>query len=224
LANPVATVQKIEYVQKEKRALENGELSALWSALKVEKGPAADALALILLTGCRAAETMAAKWEHIDLNVEQPIWTISSDVAKNHNEHIVFLSQQAVSRLEAIGGDHDGYIFAGAKAFGAPSVPLGHTTVRRKLKELLKRTEQSTTTSPHYFRHTVATFVGEHYGNAVRRRVLNHSTTDPMEKRYDHTTHDDKARDAWQAWGRKLDALADPTNNVVPLGGRRHGG
>jgi integrase len=217
LANPVATVQRTEIEPQKKRALTDSEASALWAALQEEKGPAVDAIALIMLTGCRIAETIGSKWEHVNLSAEKPTWTIPAEVTKNHNEHTVFLSPKAVSLLEAITGDHDGYIFASGKSFSGPSIPIGYTTVRRKLKSLLTRTERNTTISPHYFRHTLATFVGKQYGNAVRRRVLNHSTSDPMEKRYDRTTHDDEARDAWAAWGRKLDALAGPKCNVVAL-------
>jgi integrase len=155
LANPVATVQRTEIEPQKKRALTDSEASALWAALQEEKGPAVDAIALIMLTGCRIAETIGSKWEHVNLSAEKPTWTIPAEVTKNHNEHTVFLSPKAVSLLEAITGDHDGYIFASGKSFSGPSIPIGYTTVRRKLKSLLTRTERNTTISPHYFRHTL---------------------------------------------------------------------
>ena len=56
-----------------------------------------DALALVLFTGCRSGEVVAALWRDIDL--ERAVWMIRE--TKNGEPHDVMLSRQAIDLLKA---------------------------------------------------------------------------------------------------------------------------
>ena len=56
-----------------------------------------DALTLVLLTGCRSGEVVAARWRDIDL--QRAVWTIRE--TKNGEPHDVMLPRQAIDLLTA---------------------------------------------------------------------------------------------------------------------------
>jgi integrase len=68
------------------------ELRALWLAT-VGDDPAARAVRLMLLSGCRRNEVGHMRWSEID--PERRLWVIPSERSKNHRQHAVPLSTQA---------------------------------------------------------------------------------------------------------------------------------
>src|SRR5262249_44738079 len=74
-----------------------------------------DALSLVLLTGCRSGEVVAALWRDIDL--ERGVWTIRE--TKNGEPHDVMLPRQAAELLRSRLGLDQVYVFPSPRGRGA---------------------------------------------------------------------------------------------------------
>lgn len=83
--------------------------------LKIEDASASDpltkaALWLLILTWSRTAEVVGARWEEFDL--ERGLWEIPAERMKSREKHSVFLSNQALKRLQGLQQISDGeYLF-----------------------------------------------------------------------------------------------------------------
>ncbi len=75
------------------------DLRALWVA-GGELGVIGAALRMLILTGCRLQEVSRMTWSELDLG--RRLWTIPGSRTKNHRDHVVPLSTQAVEVLEAL--------------------------------------------------------------------------------------------------------------------------
>ena len=78
---------------RSKRVFSDAELATFvrWLPRSPHSRTVRDAMALVLLTGCRSGEVVAALWRDIDL--ERAVWTIRE--TKNGEPHDVMLSRQA---------------------------------------------------------------------------------------------------------------------------------
>ena len=111
-ANPAQGVQKFAE-EKRERFLSQNEVTRLNDALNdyvAERRDhvardAADAIRLLLLTGCRSGELLAATWDQFD--IEAGVWRKPSSHTKSKKVHRVRLSAPAVTILEAIKGRRD---------------------------------------------------------------------------------------------------------------------
>lgn len=116
--NPCKGVERNQE-QKRHRYLSGAELARLTQALaEHDDQQAADIVRLLLLTGCRRGEAMAARWDQIDL--EAGIWTKPGSTTKQKTEHRVPLSAPARQLLARLQADADGadYVFAGRHGRG----------------------------------------------------------------------------------------------------------
>jgi integrase len=98
--NPVKGIER-NAEQKRKRYPTAEEDKRLTAAL-VEHADrqAADIIALIRLTGSRAGEAMAARWDDIDLPAGK--WTKPGSTTKQKTDHVVPLSAPAVALLTGL--------------------------------------------------------------------------------------------------------------------------
>lgn len=95
--NPCKGVERNQE-NKRHRYLSGAELSRLSAALaKLPDQSAANAVRLLLLTGARRGELLAAKWADIDL--ETGVWTKPASTTKQATLHRVPLSAAAVQLL-----------------------------------------------------------------------------------------------------------------------------
>ncbi|MBY3027581.1 site-specific integrase [Rhizobium leguminosarum] len=111
--NPTEGVEKNEEVKRE-RFLDADELDRLLVALAtLEDQEAANIFRLILLTGARKSEVLAAKWSAFDLKTGT--WTKLSHHTKQRKIHNIPLSapaRQLLSEIrEAAGNDRGEYVF-----------------------------------------------------------------------------------------------------------------
>jgi len=98
--NPTLHVER-NREQPRSRYLTEDELARLKGALaNYEHRQSADAIRLLLLTGARKSEALAATWEQFDL--EQGIWTKPSSHTKQKREHRIPLSAGAVALLNEL--------------------------------------------------------------------------------------------------------------------------
>jgi integrase len=96
---------------KRKRYLSAAELERLSKALtEHDDRDAADVFRLLLLTGARRGEVLAARWRDIDL--ETGTWSKPGSTTKQKTDHIVPLSAPARQMLAARGQDSE-FVFPG---------------------------------------------------------------------------------------------------------------
>jgi integrase len=192
--------------EKRTRYLSGAELDRLTVALdKLPDQSAADAVRLLLLTGARRGELLAAKWANIDLDAG--VWNKPGATTKTKTLHSVPLSQPACRLLAemreradsdylfpARGGGHRGHINAAwiglRKAAKLPGVRL------------------------HDLRHTYATILASSgLSLPVIGKLLGHSTP-IMTLRYSHLT-DDPLRQATERVGVVI--AGKGSAEIVPL-------
>jgi integrase len=171
--NPARGFKKMCKEQKRERYLSPAESARFRAALDGEADrQAANALKLIWLTGSRAGETLAARWNDFDLLEAR--WTKPRHSTKGGEDHAVPLSQAAVALLRALFQHRDpssDYLFPATDRKGRP-------THRRRIDDARLRILKSagiTDLRAHDLRHDFATIV--HDGGAplaVVGRLLGH--------------------------------------------------
>jgi integrase len=112
LRNPVRHVKRLEE-EKCERWLRREELKRLLRVLRRHSDQAsANAVRLIVLTGCRKMEALAAEWTEFDL--AESIWTKPSHHVKNRTRHHVALNADACLLLRRMKRRAKGpYLFPG---------------------------------------------------------------------------------------------------------------
>jgi integrase len=201
---------------RRKRVFSDAELATLvrWLPRSPYSQTVRDALVLVLLTGCRSGEVVAAMWRDIDL--ERAVWTIRE--TKNGEPHDVMLSRQAIDLLKARRALHEVFVF--------PSPMDGHHIAQKALGlaqyEARKEKEGKPRADPielpwtvHDLRRTVATGLAKlGCPRVVQDRILNH-VDGSVSAIYDRHRYDAEARAWLQKWADYLEVLT--VSNVVPL-------
>ena len=121
--NPCKGVAR-NHEQGRERFFSQAELVAISDALAKYKGPAADCIHLIMLTGCRPHEAAQAQWEEFDR--EPGFWIKPSSHTKQRRVHKLPMSPAAVELIERLRKMRKGkWVFPGDKP-GAPLHILWH--------------------------------------------------------------------------------------------------
>ena len=201
---------------RRKRVLTDAELAKFlkWLPHSPYSRTVREALSLVLLTGCRSGEVVAAIWRDIDL--DRGVWTIRE--TKNGEPHDVMLPKQAVELLECRQGMDQVYVF--------PSPRGGRHVAQRVLgfAQYYARRRDGDKPAPdpievpwtvHDLRRTVATGLAKlGCPRVVQDRILNHVDSS-VSAIYDVHRYNAEARDWLQKWADHLEALT--AHNVVPL-------
>ena len=180
------------------------------------------ALKLGLVTAQRKGEIARAAQAEFDL--EEGIWTIPANHAKNGKAHRVPLSPLALELIKdakAIAGNSD-WLFPSPINDGS----ITPHSVNRALMKAMRATAKSPTpaielenVTPHDLRRTAAsgmTALG--INRLVVSKILNH-VDNSVTAIYDRHGYDAEKRQALEAWGRRLQEIIEgrPADNVVPL-------
>ena len=96
---------------------------------------AADIVRMLLLTGCRRGEALAAKWADIDLGAGT--WSKPASTTKQAADHVVPLSAPARQLLSDIAGSGS----AGAYVFPSHGAAGHRTTIKRNWRQITKAAE-----------------------------------------------------------------------------------
>ncbi len=180
---------------RRKRVFSDAELATFvrWLPRSPYSQTVRDALVLVLLTGCRSGEVVAAMWRDIDL--ERAVWTIRE--TKNGELHDVMLSRQAIDLLKARRALNEVFVF--------PSPMDGHHVAQKALGlaqyEARKEKEGKPRADPieipwtvHDLRRTVATGLAKlGCPRVVQDRILNH-VDGSVSAIYDRHRYDGEAR------------------------------
>ncbi|MFA5899369.1 MAG: site-specific integrase [Hyphomicrobium sp.] len=242
--NPAARLRKVGEIKPRERVLSEEDIPKLWAALAVmdsmsgdhmakgEKGrmlsPATrSALRLMLLTGQRRTEVVEAEKTELELDADEPVWTIPGDRTKNgllHRVPLCPMAKEEFRRAVAASPSASRYVFPSpverAKPVPARSrqptkssdTPILASAATRAMARLVAELK-ITPVSPHDLRRTVGTQMAMlGLPTHVRSLVLNHSAmsrsiTDAVYNRY---AYDREKREALAAWEARMAALIGP--------------
>lgn len=201
---------------RRKRAFTDAELATFmrWLPHSPYSRTVRDALTLVLFTGCRSGEVVAALWRDIDL--ERAVWTIRE--TKNGEPHAVMLPSQAVELLKARSALHDIFVFLspmGEQHVGQKALGLAQYVARKKTKDEQRADPIEVAWTVHDLRRTAATGLAKlGCPRVVQDRILNHVDSS-VSAIYDRHRYDAEAREWLQKWADYLESLT--VRNVVPL-------
>jgi integrase len=244
--NPANRLRKIGQERRRERVLSDDELRRLWAALDEplavnhEDGglseadlPAAlamrRAIMLLLILGQRRGETIGMTKDELELEGDDPTWTIPPQRTKNGLSHRVPLTATATEILKvAIAASPSPFLFPSSKTGG----PIIADAVTKALKRICARVRPKIEgLGAHDLRRTVGTNM-RRLGVSVEDRghVLNHvsgAKSKLASWNYDAGEHDVEKRAALERWEHELrrvvglDASAvNPTLASRPLVGR----
>jgi integrase len=199
--NPCQGVQRNQET-KRKRYLVKDELARLNEVLATDPdGQGANILRLMLLTGCRKGEAMAARWADFDL--DSGIWTKPGSTTKQKTEHRAPISAPAIALLRSLDA-------AGEFVFPAHTKE-GHRVAMNKTWERIRDAASFPDVNMHDLRHTYASvLVSAGLSLPVVGALLGHSQPTTT-ARYAHL-QDDPLRAATEQAGAILGG-----DNVVRL-------
>jgi integrase len=205
--NPCKGVERNQE-HKRQRYLTGPELARVTAALaNMRDRGAADAIKLMLLTGARRGETLAARWRDIDL--EAGVWTKPASTTKQAALHRVPLSEAAVRLLT---GMREQAGVAGEWVFPAPKKAGPRTAIQEAWQDLRKEADIPDVRL-HDLRHSFASILASSgLSLPVIGSLLGHSTA-ATTFRYSHLLDDVQRRAAEVASA----VIAGNPAEVVPL-------
>ena len=200
--NPVKGVPRFQEDPRE-RWLSEPELARLWQALDQHSNTrAANAVKLLLLTGSRKTEVLAAKWDQFDL--ERGVWTKPTHHTKQKRTEHVPLSEAAIALLSNMQSEADSespFLFPG----GAPGKPLSDI---KKFWQKVRHDTGIEDVRLHDLRHTYASnLVSQGVSLHIVGRLLGH-TQPQTTARYAHL-NDGALRDATERFSASLGSVGE---------------
>jgi integrase len=229
--------------ESRERSLSNDEVKTFWSAMEWPKTAISAqvrlGLKLILITAQRPGEVATARFDQFD--VDERLWTIPADIAKNEREHYVPLTDLAVELIEQLRTLAKGrpHLLPSQQSKLKPNEPISERALSRALKnnhvgEANPKLFGCEPFTPHDLRRTAATHITS---LGIPRlhvsKVLNHLTVPKVSNHadaasdttaiYDRHHYWDEKKRALEVWETELRAIiAGKKPKVVAIGkGRR---
>jgi integrase len=194
--NPVVGTNKRDENDPRERSLSNAETAAVW--LGAADSDYGRILKLLLLTGCRRSEIGDLKW--FELDTEARTITLPRERTKNHQQHIVPLSDAAMSILASIKHRDRDYVFGRTRAGGFS----GWSKSKDDFDKVVKLKEPWTV---HDLRRTVRTGLGElGIQPHIAEAVLNHIPP-KLIRTYDRNKYESEKRAALDQWATHLKSV-----------------
>jgi integrase len=194
--NPVVGTNKRDENDPRERSLSNAETAAVW--LGAADSDYGRILKLLLLTGCRRSEIGDLKWSELD--TEARTITLPRERTKNHQQHIVPLSDAAMSILASIKHRDRDYVFGRTRAGGFS----GWSKSKDDFDKVVKLKEPWTV---HDLRRTVRTGLGElGIQPHIAEAVLNHIPP-KLIRTYDRNKYESEKRAALDQWATHLKSV-----------------
>lgn len=137
----------------------------------------------LLLTGARRSEAAQAKWEHINLNLARPTWTVPTSKVGGYTAYLNRLAVELLMNLRRIQGNP--FLFPGGypncEDYGGPI-----TSPSKAFKRVLRKAGITGEYCIHQLRHQHASIIANNGGSVADIMLaLNHSSP-AMAARYTH--------------------------------------
>jgi integrase len=196
--DPCAGIAKPGAETKRDRVLSDDELARVWRAAANAAYPFGHAIQLLILTGQRREEVGAMQWSEIDFTTR--VWTLPAARAKNNVEHVVPLSEAALSLLRNLPRfGRAGFVFTttGATAISGWS----------RAKQQLDNASAVADWTIHDLRRTVATgLAGLGVAMPVVEKILNHvsGSFGGVAGVYQRFAFADEKREALDKWAARV--------------------
>lgn len=188
--NPVRAVEKGREHSRE-GFLGTEQLRTVWASCEAEEADplGAAAIQLVLLTGCRKGEALAARWADFDL--EAGIWSKSPGYTKSRKRHTVYLDGAALDLLMGLCERAQGaYLFPSPCDSSRP-----RHDIRRIWDRIRRRSGLEVGWRIHDLRHSFASMLAAQGVPATAiQQLLGHSSL-AVTQRYMHA-HEDALRRA----------------------------
>ena len=212
------------------RVLGDDEIRWLWKAASDAGYPFGPIFKLLLLTGQRRSEVSRTTWREFDL--DERMWSLPRERAKNDRQHDVFLSDQSLAVLEAVPKIEgpSGFMFTTngrtpVTGFSRAKERFDEAMLSVARQEVVERGHDPAGIEipdwrVHDLRRTTASGMAR-LGIIlpVIEKVLNHISGSfaGIVGVYQRHSFADEKRVALEAWGRKIDSIVNdqPANNVV---------
>jgi integrase len=206
-----------------KRDLTDRELVAVWRAADSIGYPYGKMVQLLLLTGQRRDEVRCLPRNELDLPNRS--WTLPGARAKNDRDHLVPLSDQAMTIVEGlprISKAKDALLFTIDGNVPVSNLARRKRNLDKAMRAELRKLDPEAEFRPfrlHDFRHTLKSWMkANRVPKDVRSAVQNHAVSD-IDSWYGEYTFEKEKREALDAWARYIDGLLSgkPAPNVVPF-------
>jgi integrase len=187
-------------------AMPYSDVPAFVAELRRQEATAARALELCILTATRSGETLAARWDEMDL--EGKVWTIPAGRTKAAREHRVPLSDRALAILgEMAAGRTGDHVFPGQRR--------GQPLSGRAFEMLLRRFKSPYTA--HGFRSSFRDWAGNEtdFPHELAEHALAHVIGDRAEQAYRRSDALTRRRELMDAWARYCNC--DAGENVLTV-------
>ena len=202
--NPVTSIPRQSSAEKPRdRVLSTQEIAALLYHL--DDGHFSNQVAmfikLLLLTGGqRPYELSVAQWSDID--IENGVWTIRSNVSKNGKVHLVPLVESAIEQLNELRKTTGKSQFLFHKKHNCLH-PMPTSTLAQAIRSYCKNSGVNPF-MPKDFRRTLKTKLGElGVDKSIRDRLHNHAHQDVSSRHYDRYDYQKEKLSAliiWENW------------------------
>jgi integrase len=200
-------------------ALKPEEMPELLHSLDAYDGHPVTQLAMrfMIYTFVRTKELRLAKWSEINLNPDEPLWTIPAESMKARREHHVPLCFQSIDVLEQMQefSGPDGFVFPQDKN---AHKPMSENTLLFALYRMGYHSKATT----HGFRSTASTILNESglwHPDAIERQLA-HQEGNKVRAAYDRSLHMEQRRKMMQWWADHVDSLMIPAD-VIDLRSER---
>jgi len=179
---------------KHHAALPYAEMPEFMEGLRKRDGIAAKALEFVILTAARSGEVRGMTWGEVDLAAK--LWTVPADRMKASEEHVVPLSDAAISVLRAV---RDEGLEARDVVFPGPS---GGSLSDMTLSAVLKRMGRKVTV--HGMRSSFRDWAGDTttYPRDVVEMALAHTVGSATERAYRRGRAIEKRRELMHTWAK----------------------
>lgn len=196
--NPVTGVRRPTDERHRTRVLTEEEIRSLWTIWEEEGSETSALLRFLLLTGQRIGEVFALRWTDLDGDW----WTIPAGVAKNKQEHRVYLSGQSKALLDELRSTGGGSSWV----FQSPRTKTRLVSVNTAVKRY-RRLSGISDWHPHDLRRTAASCMGDlEVPDSIISVVLNHAVAG-VTARYSRSRREGEIARALGVWGTRLEEI-----------------
>jgi integrase len=191
------------------RSVPYAEVPTVMAALANDQSVAAQALRLIILTGCRLSEGIEASWSEVDFEAAE--WRIPAERMKGRRPHTVPLSPQAIQLLRSLYREEGNpYLFISTRTPGTHVVESTLTIALRNA---------GCKATIHGFRSCLKTWAEEQtsFPGLVIELSLAHKVGSAVENAYRRGDVIVKRRRLMEQWARFVTSPPAKKADVVPM-------